>query len=174
MPVGYHGTLDHIAEKIVLEQRFKFSKKDTEWLGYGVYFFKYRDHAVGWACQEAKKEQNVGFAPGLVSAELCFTDDEWLDLDDPSQLEEVNTLIREYLNNTPGFQIFWEKSKKSQRWCLCCNLYRRIYPEIKVISHTFNFNRTASRSNVTEFNVNQFQYCISNESVIKNIRKEAL
>ena len=57
MPVGYHGTLDHIADKIVLEQRFKFSKKDTEWLGYGAYFFKYRDHAVVWARREAEKEK---------------------------------------------------------------------------------------------------------------------
>lgn len=174
MPVGYHGTLDHIADKIVLEQRFKFSTKNTEWLGYGVYFFKYRDHAVVWARREAEKEKNATFSPGLVSAELYFTEDQWLDLDDPDQLKEINAFMQDYLKNTPEVQVCWDNSNKWQRWCLSCNLYRRFYPEIKVISHTFNFNKSMSQSNTLGFNVNQFQYCITDASVIKNIRKEAL
>lgn len=174
MPVGYHGTLEHIADKIVREQRFEFSTKDTEWLGYGAYFFKYRDHAVVWARREAGKKKNATFSPGLVSADLSFTEDQWLDLDDPEQLNEINRFVQEYLKNTPKLQVCWDKSKRWQRWCLSCNLYRQFYPEIKVISHTFNFNRSMSPSNITEFNVNQFQYCISDGSVIKNIRKEAL
>ena len=174
MPVGYHGTLDHIADKIVLEQRFKFSKKNTEWLGYGAYFFKYRDHAVVWARREAEKEKNAAFSPGLVSADLSFTEDQLLDLDDPYQLRELNTFIQEYLNNTPSIQVLWDSFNKRQRWCFTCNLYRKFYPEIKVISHTFNFNSSMLRYSISGFNVNQFQYCISDNSVIQNIRKEAL
>lgn len=174
MPVGYHGTLDHIAEKIVHEQKFKFSKKDTEWLGYGAYFFKYRDHAVAWARREAEKEKNFLFSPGLVRADLFFTEDQQLDLDDPEQLAEINAFMQDYLKAAPEVQVRWEKSNKWQRWCLSCNLYRRFYPEVKVISHTFNFNKSMPQSNTSGFNINQFQYCISDPSIIKNIRKEAL
>lgn len=38
--IGYHGTKCGYAKQILEERRFKPSKKSSEWLGRGIYFFK--------------------------------------------------------------------------------------------------------------------------------------
>ena len=38
--IGYHGTKCGYAKQILEERHFKPSKKSSEWLGRGIYFFK--------------------------------------------------------------------------------------------------------------------------------------
>lgn len=37
--IGYHGTKCGYAKQILEERHFKPSKKSSEWLGRGIYFF---------------------------------------------------------------------------------------------------------------------------------------
>lgn len=50
--VGYHGTSNDAAEKII--EQHKFMPSDKGWLGSGTYFFPYADDAKWW-CEENKK-----------------------------------------------------------------------------------------------------------------------
>lgn len=175
MPIGYHGTVDRNARNIISQKKFKPSEKKTEWLGHGVYFFKYKAHAVEWAKKQPKRKKYRKCSPvypAVVSAELNFTDDQLLDLDDPDQRRLINEYIAKYLEKANIVEVDWKKIDKRKRWCFICNSYREEYDEIKVICHTFNFNETDDEPNLSEFNVNQFQYCVVDESIIRNIQEE--
>ena len=50
--VGYHGTSNEAAKKIIDQQ--KFLPSNDGWLGAGIYFFPYVDDAEWW-CEENKK-----------------------------------------------------------------------------------------------------------------------
>lgn len=50
--IGYHGTDNEAAEKIINQQKFLPSK--SGWLGIGIYVFPYVADAIWW-CEENKK-----------------------------------------------------------------------------------------------------------------------
>lgn len=61
--IGYHGTDQKTAERILSGEPFRPSTKDYDWLGTGVYFWEYGyDRAVRWA------EENYGDSPAVVGA----------------------------------------------------------------------------------------------------------
>ena len=51
--IGYHGTDNEAAEKIIEQQKFLPSQHLDEWLGKGVYFFNRYDDAEWW-CKSKK------------------------------------------------------------------------------------------------------------------------
>lgn len=176
MPVGYHGTLEVRAESILNGGKFIHSSKKTEWLGSGVYFFKHKGYAIWWANEQVKHkpktkkgEKNL---PAVLRADLVFTEDQLLDLDDPLQLDLMNEFIDEYIRLVPGYNNIWNRASDEERWCLACNLYRRINTKIKVICLTFHVSTPKNRENTGKFPKSQFQYCISDDSIINNIKKE--
>ena len=52
--IGYHGTDNEAAEKIIEQRRFLPS--NDGWLGYGVYFFPYPDDADWWCRCNKRRE----------------------------------------------------------------------------------------------------------------------
>lgn len=48
--LGFHGTISHFADLILLDKEYKFDNRDDHWLGNGVYFFENdKDEATWWA-----------------------------------------------------------------------------------------------------------------------------
>lgn len=168
---AYHGTLQSKAKDIIEQKRFKFSTKDIEWLGHGVYFFVYKQHAVEWAKQEADKPGHKEESPCVLSAKLSYQELEFLDLDDPAQLNDVNEFMSQYLDivssdsSAPRFDF--KTMNKKKKWCFVCNLYRRFHKNIGIIAYTFHFKTT-----VSGFEQNQRQLCVNRDSLISNIQKE--
>lgn len=50
MSIGFHGTISHFADLILLDKEYKFDNRDDHWLGNGDYFFENdKDEATWWA-----------------------------------------------------------------------------------------------------------------------------
>jgi len=157
----YHGTSGKAAESIRREQHFHESKKDNEWLGHGVYFFAYPLHAALWIARRKLEEGTV------LTVQLCFEDKELLDLDDPEQLDALNREMSR-LNQRIGDKIALPPADKDtlwKRWCLGCNLYRKLHPEIGIISYTFPQRKVGAAC----FHNNERQLCVSRHEMISDI-----
>jgi len=159
---AYHGTSAAAADNIRKEQKFRESRADSEWLGWGVYFFAYEEHARRWI-------NTRGLRPGTVlTVQLEYEDQERLDLDDPEQLEamnreieRVNQILKNKIVIKPG-----EVHENWKRWCFSCNMYRKLHPEIGVISYTFPQSKKPGAS---YFRSNEKQICVSKHDIITEI-----
>lgn len=159
---AYHGTSVAAAANIRKEQHFRESRALGEWLGWGVYFFPYKEHARRWI-----KRRKLD--PGdVLAATLEYDDQELLDLDDPVQLEAVNRMMadldRRLFKQISAGSV--EKNEKWKRWCFSCNMYRRLHPEIGLISYTFPQNKTPGAA---WFPSNERQLCVSDHGIITQI-----
>lgn len=155
----YHGTSFEAAASIRKERRFRPSEEDDDWLGSGVYFFRYRGHARSWT----KGRGDV------VTATLEYDDQELLDLDDPDQWEKLNRVMETVMGFLTGEGKIRLRSKNEtrKRWCLSCNIYRDLHPEIGVISYTFP--RRNPPPGPSGFPSNARQICVSKQELITDI-----
>lgn len=164
---AYHGTTKCSAQDIIKTQKFKHSQKDSEWLGSGVYFFAYKYPAFQWALNMAANKKTT---PAVLSVDLQYDCTNLLDLDDQQTLRQFNYFIKKCLKRGDKLiQIDFDTLEKHKKWCFCCNLYRRFYPEIRVISYTFS----GYTNETTLFQTNQKQICVSDDTIITSIRLEA-
>lgn len=163
----YHGTSVAAAANIREEQHFRESRTLGEWLGWGVYFFPYKEHARRWI-----KTRKLD--PGdVLTATLEYDDRELLDLDDPDQLEAVNCVMGKLMKTLtsqgkahPDVKNESEQEKK-KRWCLSCNMYRKLHPEIGVIIYTFP--RHNPPPGPSGFPSNARQLCVAKHNLITNV-----
>lgn len=158
---AYHGTSGTAAASIRRERRFIESTRDDEWLGSGIYFFFYRSHAEHWIAKRRLRQGEV------LTVRLQYDDEAMLDLDDPDQMRALNNEI-ERLNQIIGDSISVDWSDKDalhKRWCLGCNLYRQLHPEIGIISYTF----PQKKAGVSFFRFNERQLCVSKSEIITDI-----
>lgn len=159
----YHGTSGASAESIRREQHFYESRKDNEWLGYGVYFFFYQRHAEFWIEKRHLRQGTV------LTVQLQYGGEEMLDLDNPADLnalnqemERLNQIIKPYIRlGSLDKQDLWKL------WCLGCNLYRRLHPEIGIISYTFP--QSKKKAGASGFYPNEKQLCVSRHEIIAEI-----
>lgn len=154
---AYHGTSLSAAESIWKEQHFNESTSDTEWLGCGVYFFAYKESAELWINRQYRR-----LYPGrVITVQLEYNDEDMLDLDDPAQLANLNSELKrvqdrmEKVLSAPIVDYY-------KRWCLGCNWYTKLHPEIGIISYTFH--RSADK--VSGFQSNEKQLCVKNHEII--------
>ncbi len=159
----YHGTSGAAAESIRREQRFLESRKDNEWLGHGVYFFGYQRHAEFWIVNRQLKQGTV------LTVQLQFTSEEILDLDNPDDFEALNQEMAR-LNEIIGPHIRvgpLDRKELWKLWCLGCNLYRKLHPEIGIISYTFP--QSKKKVGASGFCPNEKQLCVSRHEIIVGI-----
>lgn len=156
----YHGTLQHKAVRI-LREPFFVSKKNTEWLGHGIYFFEDVEWAKTWAIQEYKKNKYFNAKPTIVSALIRCEDAEFYDLD---IRENMLAMEREAIDSLKQFgSLGRTRLTKHELKCFACNYWRAI-KGIKVFAYTFPI----LKDNFIGFPVNheQRQFCVVNNDYI--------
>ena len=120
---GYHGTSKNHGDKIIREQNIIPSTKNTEWLGYGIYFWAYRNDAVRWGSMESQKERNKGYPPVVLISELTVREDRFLDLDDSAQYEVFCAEAKEIMESASG--LVFGNMKEAR--CFVSNYYAKAH-----------------------------------------------
>lgn len=166
--IGYHGTTLKRAKAILHDQKFLDSTKENEWLGKGVYFFEYDSHAKWWITTPRYEKVETR----ILQATLEYTDSQLIDLDDPSQMEMLDDIMREATGrlNEADINIKSNISKctLSKQWCLACNLIKQLNPQKGIVIYTFPRSYTYPYSC---FPANQRQICVSDHSIIRDIKE---
>lgn len=165
--VGYHGTTQENAERILREKRFVDSNKDNEWLGRGVYFFAYPGDAAWWVSVGRLKDQETA----IIKADLAYTEEQALDLDDHQQLEAMNKILCCYVkaqSSRSGISVNISGAEHYKQLCWACNLIKKLEPRIGIIIYTFSQKQPYK---YLPFAANQKQICVSDHSIIKHISR---
>ena len=166
--IGYHGLPREYVKKTLATQQMHESKKDNEWLGKGVYFFEYLAHAKWWVTHTRFE----GRETAILQALLSYNENQLLDLDDPEESRKINRLFSEIVSKrdviaNPFFLI--EQPTDHQKCCFICNVVRKLNPEIGIIIYTFPCDIDHNNSSV--FQSNQRQICVSDHSIISDIKE---
>lgn len=160
---GFHGTLDEKANKI-LNSKFIHSSKNSEWLGFGVYFFEKRKDAEWWAKLEAGKSQKKYSVPTVLSANIVTDDEFFYDLDILVNMKRMVEKTRKLLEGLEGNLDMNEAEMR----CAACNLFAELYG-IKVFAYTFpSMNQNAIGFPYIR---KQRQICVNDDNCIKNVQK---
>lgn len=171
--VGYHGTSNYAAEKII--ERQSFLPSENGWLGCGVYFFPYPDDAEWW-CRCNKKLEAGQYkilesklSPNEVIDLLASRTDMEIfrEFCDRVKNRRVKTLNREARNTDISMAIKWMVSE-----------FKKSGKLVDMIIAGFDENRKRwyapnSREAKQLFNmtVTQIQYCVKNVDCTKAISK---
>lgn len=164
--IGYHGLPREYVAGSISSQTIHESTKNNEWLGRGVYFFQYLDHAKWWITHERYK----GRETAILQAQLTYSDEQLLDLDNPSERKSLDDFFRSVLSQP---ELLHDKLSlpdnptMKQKWCFACNFIRLLKPEIGIIIYTFP--RPQEKSNL--YPSNQRQICVSQNSIISDIKE---
>lgn len=166
---GYHGTTRVNADNIIAEQHFNESNRDNEWLGSGVYFFAYKWHAEWWTTHK----RYSGKPTAVLVADLRYTDDQLLDLDDPYVLNSVNRIVNEAISiakktGLPLGNVDFRGKKYDERGNFSCNLMREMNPKLGIIMYTFD---PQCGRGISGYSQNQKQICVSDKTIIRDIRR---
>ena len=91
---GFHATSQHNADKIIKDKFIINKNRKNEWLGYGIYLFRYFIDAKSWATKTyyCKKD------PSIIECELEVEENNFLDLDNPEEMNEFQKYFNESLN----------------------------------------------------------------------------
>ena len=160
---GFHATEQRSADAILNKQEFRDSHKDNEWLGYGVYFFKYHANAEWWADVIVSRRSKAV----ILKANLEYTKEQMLDLDDPDQFGLLNTTYKIAMERANELSIAkaYSPIEMKKQWCFACNLYRQLYPQIGIISFTFK----KKPMSIPGMQVSECQLCVSNHDIIGSV-----
>ncbi len=164
---GYHATTKENANEII-KSEFVPSIKTNEWLGHGIYFFKYKVDAESWANSNRYKNRDKA----IILCDL-FTDEiYYLDLDNPEELSKFNEESDKLFNNLLGVQGLGFKSEK-EKICFALNAYKLAH-NIEIVTYTYKNLRTQRNMRLAggmldkDIGYNEVQICVKNESCIKN------
>ena len=164
---GFHGLPREYVAISIEQQAIHQSTKDYEWLGHGVYFFKYIDDAKWWVSHKRYKDRETA----ILQATLTYSSSQLLDLDDPKEQETITKVFLEAIQRADDSIKLSETATTYQKWCFACNLIRTMQPQIGIIIFTFPVEQ--KKENVL-FPKNRCQICVSDESIISNIREATL
>lgn len=163
----YHGTKGNEEQSInnilknILEEGFKFHKRDDHWLGNGIYFFSEKTWAINWV-----NKSKYGFA--ILKAEISCEDKEYFDLDLPKNQHKLVEYIREIdteLKKQNKAVVFKENEKDKQR-CFYLDIIKEKY-DYKILKHTFLLKNANKITSDMGFCVTQVQFCVTDKKNIK-------
>lgn len=146
---GYHGTTIAGAEGIISEGCFHLSKKDTEWLGDGIYFYFSIEDAYEWRDTEA-----------IFHTVIKIEDKEYLDID-TEEGKEIFKEICKCVAKSTGLKVNVQKNQ--------CAVMRMIWdtnPQLKAISASFYKEKTEFPT-LIDTREKRKEFCIRDNSCIK-------
>ena len=164
--IGYHGTTKKRAVGII-KNGFLPSRKSTEWLGHGIYFFDSKGWADIWARQFASNEKDE---PSILSAMLSCDENEFLDLDVHENMKKLEVEMSELFSgkNKSGHLNF---KTSSELRCAACNAWCLKY-SVKIFAYTFQ----GVKYNGVGFPTynEQRQFCVKSKENICSVREESM
>ena len=159
---GYHGTSVAMGEQILKEKLFQLSRKNTDWLGTGIYFhFEYPD-AKNWAMGRHKR--NWAVLQVLVDVDMR-SDDEYIDFDFGTGKEIYRKTIDELQKIRPD----WITESAQENQCLVANFIWKEFPEVKCLAAAFPTIRTRVRL-VKDPRRMRREFCVRDNGCIKNVQ----
>lgn len=162
--IGYHGTTEENATKILDDGQFKESTSNREWLGRGVYFFTDIENARYWAIDRAKR---VKTKYAVLRVHIECEEDSYLDLDLRANFAKVEAFVKNILKQSDRKIEFHNLDEKK---CFACDLYKRIN-YIDVVSFTFSKKTSAETKALMGFQqLPEKQLCVSNNRCIHDIK----
>lgn len=163
--IGFHATSQENVNSII-EDKFKINKERCdEWLGYGIYLFKYKIDAITWGEGTYYCKPN----PKVIKFYTKIEKDKYLDLDDPQKLNEYDEYYKKMLDNLSKHNKVLKFKSKYEAMCWGLNIYKKDN-HIDAVKYTFENNRTKNamkyKSNKLGYKYNETQICISNNDVV--------
>ncbi len=166
--MGYHATSKKNAEMIISD-KFYISEKPNEWLGLGIYFFRYITDAKSWLTYNrfSKKET------AIIECKLEVDENKHLDLNDPSQMDMLNKYGNRVLSQLNEDKISLDFDSDEHKACYIHNLYKMEY-DVELITYTYKSPRTKKALDYTNsidiknFGYNEVQMCTTSNDCIKN------
>ena len=70
--IGYHGTDEASAERLVHGEAFAESDRDNEWFGKGVYFWEHAPKQAWWWSKSVRKAKKPAVVGALMRLGNCF------------------------------------------------------------------------------------------------------
>lgn len=172
--VGYHGTLKRKAKTILYEKHFIPSKKDTEWLGTGIYFFEYLAHAWRWADNQCnRKNARQEDTAAVLKAEICVEQDNVLDFDNPNTKAELDQFFCKVLEHSNEKREMLSNAENAEylRRSLACNLFCEANSNIQLIIYTFHKCIKRENREKEVYCETERQLCVKDASVIASIKE---
>jgi len=167
--IGFHATSQVNVDCIIRDGFIINTKRCNEWLGYGIYLFKYKVDAESWGQGAYYCRHN----PKIIKCYVEVEKERYLDLDDPEKLNDYFKYYNELLVALSIENKVIEFKTKEEAMCWGLNIYKRI-ENIDVIKYTFTGNRTKKIMGYTKnklgYKYNEVQICISRNDVI--VKKE--
>lgn len=166
---GFHATSQNNVNSIIKNGFIINKKRCDEWLGYGIYLFKYRHDAYTWGKETYYCRSN----PKLIKCYAEIEREKYLDLDDPEKLYAYDEYYRKILKALSNASKEVKFKNKHEAMCWGLNFYKK-NNNIDVVKYTFKSNRTKNsmgyKNNELGYEYNEAQICITTNKVI--IKKE--
>ena len=157
---GHHGTLESCF-RLIEKEGFRCSKKNNEWLGWGIYFFAEYEDAQWWANNESLKKTKRGQKPCVITALVKYKNNEYLDLDVRADKREFDKLAADLSAKLKVSLHF----KTAAQWrCYYSNLVFRS-TTVKILSYTV----PTGGKDKFGFPYQKRQHCVSDNQYIEVI-----
>lgn len=162
--LGYHGTDCMAADSILGSQQFKFSNREDDWLGQGVYFY-YADGDARWWCLDVKKWNRYVILQAKLEATTVV---------DLAHSPEDGELFRRFCETVKNkSEKMGNGSKRRNYMSLAIKIMARITKPDIIIgafdeNRRFWFTREELRKKFPLI-LSQLQICVCNHSCIKDI-----
>lgn len=166
---GFHATSQKNVNSIVKDGFEINRKKCNEWLGHGIYLFKYKIDADTWANGTYYCRPN----PSVIKCSVEVDEDRYLDLDDPEKLNDYDIYYKKLLKLLSEENQVIRFKNRYEAMCWGLNFYKK-ENNIDVVKYTFTNNRTGKimkyKNNKFGYKYNEVQICIGRNDII--VKKE--
>lgn len=161
---GYHKSKLDRANRILSSRSFPISTGSNQWLGDGIYFWDNIDNALWWNMNDYRDG-------AILTADLACDTDQFIDLDDPTQMCKIEEYADWIMEQTKGTDTSISFSDKIEARAFFCTLFKEAY-SIQLMKHSF----PKLEYNNAGFKTIHYrpQYCATSMDIISNIQCEAL
>ncbi len=179
----YHGTEKKRGEKILSEQKMPVSistDRKQHWLGDGVYFYRERFYAFRWIIlmykernEKDNEEEELLKKYSILEADIEYNTERIFNLDNPEhcmvfketerKLKEKGTFSEKLKNMEYTDGVVINVMFKNMK-------YGDNYDAVEATFPIYDFNIPSSTGSSRIKSLNEYQLCIKNSGIIKEIR----
>ncbi|WP_101698486.1 hypothetical protein [Clostridium minihomine] len=159
---GYHNTSLENAYNIISEKYFYLSKKNTEWLGCGIYFWDEYDNAVWWST----KQKNPSHA--IIIACIKANSSKFLDLDQQENMDKLVEFARQFNEENKHNNMIPNFKNNTQIRQYYCTGYKKRF-DVKIMKYTFKYPVINCVGFPTQ-EIERVQLCLSDNETIADMK----